>query len=406
MITENKIKDNKNHQKAAATAKKASLLKELIRANRGKNKKLCNEITIYQVKAMIEKKFLRISRMCKLYWAINTKNEQYKSFTEQYSAKDILALTNSLLRRDKEKTVCSRTIQKDINLMNKIGLLKTETIRFGIKRGSLSFYVQNKYLAKKYKEIIQNELTDILKEELADKIIIGDLDKRIAKVKFDKEKSLRLLKEVEKKRSEEEESKKERSKIEKEEQLSPNSHVEGGHLLKTNNNYTYTRNSKEMPLKKEESKEKTKKRETRGGVEERLVSKHHVAKNYMQLVRDNSNNNATYINALLNLETALNCYAKIYKRDEITKHFLNEFTSKYKNKIWMMMRREDGVISDYEVIWEKRFKKKYKKNALNLNKSKQIEKTTGKNEEIEVEKQREEFKNNIFSILLSQITTI
>ncbi|QMU99734.1 hypothetical protein F0310_04815, partial (plasmid) [Borrelia sp. A-FGy1] len=71
MITENTIKNKKTYQKAAAEAKKA-LLKELIRANRGKNKKICSEITIYQVKAMIEKKFLRISRMCKLYWAINT----------------------------------------------------------------------------------------------------------------------------------------------------------------------------------------------------------------------------------------------------------------------------------------------------------------------------------------------
>nr|WP_231439855.1 hypothetical protein [Borrelia duttonii] len=40
-------------------------------------------------------------------------------------------------------------------------------------------------------------------------------------------------------------------------------------------------------------------------------------------------------------------------------HFLKQFSNKYKYKVWMMMKRTDGVINGYEFIWEGRFKDWY-----------------------------------------------
>ncbi|QMU99707.1 hypothetical protein F0310_04650 (plasmid) [Borrelia sp. A-FGy1] len=401
MITKNARKHNKKNCQNTQKEAKIILLNELINENEKKDKKSCSEFTINQVKAIVEKKFLRISRMCKLYWAINAKNRKYRSFMEQYSTKDILAMTNSLLKRDKEKTVCNRTIQKDIKLMNKIGLLKTETIRFGAGRGSLSFYVQNKDLTDKYKDIIQNEVITLLKEELKGKIIIGDLDKQIAKVKFNKEQTLRLIKELEK----EKEKKRKYQVINKSKSSKPNSHDKNTHLFKLDNNYIHKKNSKEIPLDKVEKKRKTK---IRNGVEERLINKQKISKKYVQIIKKNSNNDTTYTNALLNLETALCDYTKEYNKEDITRHFTDEFLKKYKNKIWMMMRRKDGVTNDYQIIWESKFKKKYpkkqKENTLFNNNRRKTNKERDKSYKENVTKTKKELKDNIFSILLAQTT--
>ncbi|ETZ17250.1 hypothetical protein BDCR2A_01837, partial [Borrelia duttonii CR2A] len=102
------------------------------------------------------------------------------------------------------------------------------------------------------------------------------------------------------------------------------------------------------------------------GVKTRLIDVHKISRNYMQQVKELSNNDSTYVNALLNLETAINEYGKEYDIEDILKHFLKQFGNRYKYKVWMMMKRTDGVINDYDLIWEGRFKDwyshKHKKN--------------------------------------------
>ncbi|AHH07729.1 Hypothetical protein BCD_1663 (plasmid) [Borrelia crocidurae DOU] len=61
----------------------------------------------------------------------------------------------------------------------------------------------------------------------------------------------------------------------------------------------------------------------------------------------------------LNLETVINEYGKEYDIEDIFKHLLKQFSNKYKYKVWMMMKRTDGVINGYEFIWEGRFKAWY-----------------------------------------------
>ncbi|WP_024654698.1 plasmid maintenance protein [Borrelia hispanica] len=95
------------------------------------------------------------------------------------------------------------------------------------------------------------------------------------------------------------------------------------------------------------------------GVKTRLIEVHKISKNYMQQVKELSNNDSTYINALLDLETAINDYGKEYDIEDILQHFLKQFGNRYKYKVWMMMKRTDGVINDYDLIWEGRFKDWY-----------------------------------------------
>ncbi|WP_241766586.1 plasmid maintenance protein [Borrelia coriaceae] len=93
-----------------------------------------------------------------------------------------------------------------------------------------------------------------------------------------------------------------------------------------------------------------------------------MSKNYVNQIKEYSNNDSTYINALINLETAILEYQSEYYIEDILEHFLKQFDNRYKYKIWMMMRRTDGVISDYDLIWEGRFKdwypNKYKNNCV------------------------------------------
>ncbi len=43
--------------------------------------------------------------------------------------------------------------------------------------------------------------------------------------------------------------------------------------------------------------------------------------------------------------------------------FLDQFSNKYRYKVWMMMKRGDGGISDYDVIWKERFKNLLRKST-------------------------------------------
>ncbi|UPA08640.1 hypothetical protein bhDAH_001342 (plasmid) [Borrelia hermsii DAH] len=48
-------------------------------------------------------------------------------------------------------------------------------------------------------------------------------------------------------------------------------------------------------------------------------------------------------------------YESEYNIEDILDHFLKQFSNRYKYKVWIMMRRTDGIISYYELIWEGRF---------------------------------------------------
>ncbi len=87
-------------------------------------------------------------------------------------------------------------------------------------------------------------------------------------------------------------------------------------------------------------------------VESRLIQRD-IPKDFLYRVKDLSNNESTYKNALNNLETVLDDHQDV-KVKYILEHFLEQF-SEYRYKIWMMMKRNDGVISDYYLIWKDRF---------------------------------------------------
>ncbi|WP_038363990.1 plasmid maintenance protein, partial [Borrelia persica] len=106
----------------------------------------------------------------------------------------------------------------------------------------------------------------------------------------------------------------------------------------------------------------------RKDVETRLLSDYKISKKYVKQIKELSNNDSTYINALLNLEQAIIDYGIEYGLENILEHFLKQFANRYKHKVWMMMKREDGIINDYEIIWEGRFRdwypNKYKKRCV------------------------------------------
>lgn len=53
------------------------------------------------------------------------------------------------------------------------------------------------------------------------------------------------------------------------------------------------------------------------------------------------------------METVLDDHKDV-KVKYILEHFLEQFYE-YRYKVWMMMKRNDGVISDYDLIWKDRF---------------------------------------------------
>nr|ABP88195.1 hypothetical protein [Borrelia lonestari] len=60
-------------------------------------------------------------------------------------------------------------MERDIKLLNEMGLLKSKIIRFGEYKGSKSHYKQNMKLAYLHKDIILEYLIHLLKENLSEK---------------------------------------------------------------------------------------------------------------------------------------------------------------------------------------------------------------------------------------------
>ncbi|WP_024653806.1 plasmid maintenance protein, partial [Borrelia persica] len=221
-----------------------------------------------------------------------------------------------------------------------------------------------------HKKIIFEYLQELLKENLKDKKIIGDFDKKITPncTNLEKIESQLQLNENEHNKT---------NTISHVPKLM--SHVEMSDVKmsdvinKANISYKKEKNSKknsEMLMKKADFYEKKKRdcKITRKDVKTRLLSDYKISEKYVKQIKELSNNDSTYINALLNLEQAIIDYGIEYSLEDILEHFLKQFANRYKHKVWMMMKREDGIINDYEVIWGGRFRdwypNKYKKRCV------------------------------------------
>ncbi|WP_025408983.1 plasmid maintenance protein [Borrelia coriaceae] len=349
-----------------------SILKSLVELNKDKTSSAATKfIRVSQVRYQINRMLRRKLRLYKIYWIIDIKNAKYRKScgVEEYSARDIYNIVIKLLKNDGQKTVCKRTIERDIKLLNEMGLLESKIIRFGENKGSMSFYKQNMQLAHLHKDIIFKYLLHLLKENLSDKKIVGNFDDSLEESNFNYTnlKKFGILSEID------------------DPNKSVMSHRVAPHAFNSKANISNNKNSKELLLKNNDSS-KPKKEECRfkrNDVETRLTSEHKISKNYLNQIKEYSNNDATYINALINLETAINEYQGEYYIEDILEHFLKQFGNRYKYKIWMMMKRSDGVISDYDLIWEGRFRdwypNKYKSNCA-------VKSTYGENLRIGIKK--------------------
>ncbi|WP_024653620.1 plasmid maintenance protein, partial [Borrelia persica] len=367
-------KDNQNFKYKDPKGQIDAILKSLVELNIYKNPHNTQTIRMSYVKLQISKMLKRYNRLLKVYWTINTKNTNYKQSKgiEEYSASDIQNIVLKLLENDYAKKVCKRTLELDIKLLNNLNLIKSKIIRFGKGKGSVAYYVQNMELMPTHKEAILEYLTQLLQDNLKDKFIIGnfDFDKP-----FDNEpkninskinsKTTKLIKEKIESKNNEQLNKNRMSII---------SHVQDSDdINKANISYKKEKNSKEnseMLLKKEDFYKKKKRdcKITRKDVETRLLSDYKISEKYVKQIKELSNNDSTYINALLNLEQAITDYGIEYSLEDILEHFLKQFANRYKHKVWMMMKRKDGIINDYEIIWEGRFRdwysNKYKKRCV------------------------------------------
>ncbi|WP_210366315.1 plasmid maintenance protein [Borreliella garinii] len=317
-------------------------------------KSCINDITVSQVKFLIKKMVInKFNRLAKVYWAIDLKNKQYKETggAKCYSASDIYKIVASLLERDGKKVVCMRTVRNDIKILNEMHLLRSIIRKLGKGKrggyGSVAHYVQNMLFAKRHKQIILEHLVKLLEENLKDKKIVGDFDKAIQDVEF---------------------------KVENLEQ--PINHyfqngnvnlpvnIISAHTISAHTISAHTisaqynkANIGNINIKNSILNSKTQKNKSnfkKNNLENSLMERN-VPENFLHRVKGMSNNQATYINALYNLETALKEYAQ-YELVDVLEHFLEQFSSKYKYKVWMMMKRSDGVISDYKLIWQERFR--------------------------------------------------
>nr|WP_051480231.1 plasmid maintenance protein [Borrelia crocidurae] len=358
-------KDNNKFKHKIPKGQINVILKNLVELNIYKNPHNSQTIRISYVKLQIIKMLKRYKRIIKVYWAINTKNTNYKQSmgVEEYSACDIQKIVLKLLENDAAKKVCKRTLERDIKLLNEMGLIQSKIRKLGEQKGSIAYYIQNMELDHVHKDIILEYLIQLLKENLHDKKIIGDFDADIENTAFNYTnlKRFGIL-----------------SKFKECKSLIEMSHVEIPVAINKANISNINKENSKNSLEKDSAKSLSCKKPKNGeqksekvrlkriGVKTRLIDLHKISRNYMQQVKELSNNDSTYINALLNLETAINDYGKEYDIEDILKHFLKQFGNKYKYKVWMMMKRTDGVINDYGLIWEGRFKDwyshKYKKN--------------------------------------------
>ncbi|AFI32079.1 plasmid maintenance protein, partial [Borrelia crocidurae] len=173
-LTEN----NKNFKSKNSKSQINAILKSLVEFNIHKDPNNSQTIRMSYVKLQIIKMLKRYNRIIKVYWAINTKNTNYKQSMgiEEYSACDIQKIVLKLLENNAAKKVCKRTLELDIKLLNNLNLIKSKIIRFGKGKGSVAYYVQNMALMPTHKDAILEHLIQLMQDNLKDKIIIGNFD--------------------------------------------------------------------------------------------------------------------------------------------------------------------------------------------------------------------------------------
>ncbi|WP_267903567.1 plasmid maintenance protein [Borreliella bavariensis] len=163
----------------------------LIKLVENNQKKTCTDtVKVSYVESLIKKMCVNpYKRMLKVYWAISIKNKDYKKTfgVERYSACDIYRIVAKLLEKDGKRVVCNRTVQRDIKILNDLGLIQTVLRKFGKHKtghGSVAHYIQNMQFVGYHKEIIWEYFVSLLEEKLANKKIVGDFDWNIQNAVF------------------------------------------------------------------------------------------------------------------------------------------------------------------------------------------------------------------------------
>lgn len=369
------------------------LLTKLVALNSKKN--CSNTIKVSQVESRIKKmRSSQYDRLLKVYWAIDVKNQNYKNTcgVVRYSACDIYRMVADLLKKDGKRVACVRTVQRDLKMLNKIGLIKTKLRKFGkdnTGQGSVAHYIQNTELAAYHKEIIWEHLVSLLCKKLENKKIVGDFDEDIKNAVFNvsnnsefhnisnnsnfsnfysnslnypSEKAsafLQFSNNFSDKFSKHSENFSENNFFYAScdialdnESVDSRTNTMSHHSLpavfnKANiSNINYKNSLYNSKIQKNNIDFEKKDIETK-------LTERNVPKDFLSRIKDLSNNPTTYRNALYNLDKALDDH-KESKLKYVLEHFLDQF-SIYRYKVWMMMKRRDGVISDYEVIWKERF---------------------------------------------------
>ncbi|MCD2401610.1 plasmid maintenance protein [Borreliella bissettiae] len=318
---------------------------------------------------------------------IDVKNQNYKNScgVVRYSARDIYRLVADLLKKDGKKVVSVRTVQRDLKLLNEIGLIKTKLRRFGKDskgQGSVAYYIQNTELVAYHKEIIWEYLVQLLYEKLENKKIVGDFDEDIKNAVFNVSKTAKFYNVTNNplkyfsdtsngapnfsnnfsdKFSRHSERLSENIFLETSCDIAPanqdidsrttmSHHSPPAVFNKANISYSNYKNSKNSLYNSKIQKNNI--NFEKKDIETKLIERN-IPKDFLSRIKDLSNNPTTYRNALYNLDKALDEH-KESNLKYVLEHFLDQF-SIYRYKVWMMMKRRDGVISDYEVIWKERF---------------------------------------------------
>lgn len=367
-------------KKANLDNSKSTFQNLLIKLVENNNKKTCTgTVKVSYVESLIKKMCVNpYKRMLKVYWAIDVKNNDYKKTfgVERYSACDIYKIVAKLLEKDGKRVVCNRTVQRDIKILNDLGLIQTVIRKFGKDKtghGSVAHYIQNMQFVAYHKEIIWEYFVSLLEEKLANKKIVGDFDWNIQNAVFkvskfqqniqnkfqNHTKNTTSFRFVDNKVSHKNSygtfeqscdislhSQHSKSRVNT---MSP--HESPPVINKANISNIKYKNSKNSNINSKILKNNLD--PEKNNVEDRLIQRD-VPKDFLYRIKDLSNNESTYKNALNNLETVLDDHQDV-KVKYILEHFLEQFTNCYRYKVWMMMKRNDGVISDYDLIWKDRF---------------------------------------------------
>ncbi|ADQ29902.1 plasmid maintenance protein [Borreliella burgdorferi] len=364
------------------------LLTKLVALN-SKKEHCFNTIKVSQVESLIKKmRSNQYDRLLKVYWVIDVKNQNYKNScgVVRYSACDIYRMVADLLKKDGKRVVSVRTVQWDLKLLNEIGLIKTKLRKFGKDskgQGSVAHYIQNTELVAYHKEIIWEHLVQLLYEKLENKKIVGDFDEDIKNAVFNISKTakfynvpnnpLKYLSDTSNGASNFSNNFSDKFSRHSE-RLSENIFLETSCDIvlanqdvdsRTNTmshhsppavfnkatiSYSNYKNSKNSLYNSKIQKNNI--NFEKKDIEVKLIERN-VPKDFLSRIKDLSNNPTTYRNSLYNLDKALDEH-KESNLKYVLEHFLDQF-SVYRHKVWMMMKRTDGVISDYEVIWKERF---------------------------------------------------